>query len=804
MKSVLWFVGGFIVTIIGGAGRVVTAPGQVHAMTASQPVEVAADQDPGKVRPPTRVLQLQIEEAMRAAEEAMRSIDLEQLQLQAEMMFDELDLAEMQEMALEETEFDMLFSDYDLFDEMDFMLEDLEFDEFGLEFDNYDLFDEMDFMLDEVHFEMDELQLQEMEHAIHEFELMPPDLHFEFDELHLQEMEHALQELEHLQIPPVPPMPPFPPGLHNLEWDEIDFPPMPDFPDFEFEMPDIDFEFARMAPFGGRRGRGGMLELLEMTYQQQGDPGLSLYNEAKTLLFDEKYEEARRIFMDLAVRFAQSTYVDDALFWAAWSQEHLRGQSEQAFQAYQEFLNRYADSPFVTHARASMVKLAGELFREGMEQYKQYIEDAQDNPEEDIRLYALHALVQQEGADVVTIVEGVMADGSASSRLKREAVDILRRDENPRAVQALATAARQHADPEVRRRAIGALGYRDEKAGFDTLVNLYRNEQSVNARRYIVEATGRFRESDWAAETVEFLARVARDDDNEDVRERALSVLTNFDSTLTMPHLTGLLESLTDPGVRRTVLSVISRSEDSGRIAILVNEVRNGTDEATRRSAVSYLSRIEGPEALDAIIGIAGSNVTEVVRVTAVDEIGDYEGSKAASALMEIARSSAPVVVRREALDELGNRRTSDSFGVLREIALGRDETSLREKALSELRNWGVEAAPIFEQIALEDPEQELRRDAVSALGRLEDGAGFDSLVRIYQNSQDTRIRTGAIDLLWEIHEANSLDTVIVAAKSDADPDVRRRAVRILGRSEDPKAQRALREILSIPPAEGR
>jgi len=140
MKSVLWFVGGFIVTIIGGAGRVVTAPGQVHAVTASQPMEVAADQDPGKVRPPTRVLQLQIEETMRAAEEAMRSIDLEQLQLQSEMMFDE----------------------FDLFDEMDF-----EFDEFGLEFDEYDLFDEMDFMLDEGYFEMD--NRLECRHYIEQF-----------------------------------------------------------------------------------------------------------------------------------------------------------------------------------------------------------------------------------------------------------------------------------------------------------------------------------------------------------------------------------------------------------------------------------------------------------------------------------------------------------------------------------------------------------------------------------------------------------------------------------------------------------
>ena len=166
MKPVLWFVGGFIVTINGGAGLTGVVPGQIHAVTTTSPVAEAADQDPGQIRPPARVLQLQIEEAMRAAEEAMRTVDLEELRLHAEMMFEEIDLQEMQEMALEQAELEMLFSEHDLFDEMDLMLEELEFDE---------------------------LRLQEMKHAIQEFELMAPDLHVEFDDLHLQEMEHAMQ-----------------------------------------------------------------------------------------------------------------------------------------------------------------------------------------------------------------------------------------------------------------------------------------------------------------------------------------------------------------------------------------------------------------------------------------------------------------------------------------------------------------------------------------------------------------------------------------------------------------------------------
>ena len=634
-----------------------------------------------------------------------------------------------------------------------------------------------------------EIPWPEIEWPEFEFDLIPPLMDIAWDELDLA-WEEIQQHWDEFQLEP----PHF-----DLEWDHFAL------EEFEFEWDELEFELEELVhmpmPFAGR---GRVLELLEMTPEQQGDPGLAHFNEAKALIFDERYQEAREKFLELIASYANSAYVDDAHFWASYALEHLRGQTEAAFRSYEEFLTNYPQSPFVEHARASMVQLAERLYRQGMEQYKDFIESARVGEEDEVQLYALQALSRMEDYDVIPSIEAILADGSKSSRLKREAVSMLRRLEDPRAVQVIEGAARENADPAVRRSSISALGSRRDRPSLQALTRLYQGERSVNARRYITDAVGAFRSTDFAGEAADFLARVARDDADEEVRSNAMAELAGFESGVSMPHLRSLLESATETDDRRMLLSAIARSEDPAAVGILSREARSGSDERVSRYAVGALGNIEGPEALDALIAIARSDLAEAVRMEAISEIGNNEGSKATDVLVELARSNAPEGVVREAIDELGNRQVPEAFETLRAIATGSGDSTVRRSALSELRRWEAQAVPTLEQIALNDAEQSMRRDAISALGGLEEGAGWDSLIRVYQSDSDSRLRMGALDYLWRISEERSMSTVIEAAKSDRDSEVRRHAVQLLGRSDSEAARRALQEILDIPPAGGK
>jgi HEAT repeat protein len=646
---------------------------------------------------------------------------------------------------------------------------------------------ELNRMRDELRWQQPDFDLQ-FDFSDFDLQFDIPDFNFDYD--------------FDFQFPELPEMPEMPA-----------FPEFPDFPGLEVEaslrdaeraLRDVELRIDR----GSRIRSGDRLMLLDLTVERQGDPGLALFNEAKALLFDRRYEEARAKFQELAQKVANSAYRIDAEFWSAYALEQMRGQTEAAFKAYQAFLQAHPQGPFSEHAQASMVQLAGRLYRQGMAEYKQYVESARESPEEDVRLYALQALSRMEDVDLVPGLEKILANPSASTRLKREALDLLRRSTDERAVAVQERTARDHADPELRAYAIASLGSRRDPAGLAALQKLYQGERSVYARRFITEAATGYRSSDQAADAAAFLARIAESDADQDVRQRAVEGLSSFKSEAAIPHIQRLMDKMKGQPeaavTRRQLLRAWARSDDPRRIQVLREAALNEADETNQRAAVSYLGGIEGPEALEALIAIAKGNGPEAVRVTAVDEIGDLEGSRATAVLVEIARSNAPVRVRQEAMDELGNRQVPESFDTLSVIATGQGDRALRESAMSELRAWGTGSIPVLERIAANDPEMSLRENAVSGLGRLEDGAGWEALAKIFNSDADSRLRRRALDYLWRINEEKSMNTVIGAAKTDRDTEIRRQAVRLLGSSESAAAKRALQDLLNIPPTEGR
>lgn len=599
------------------------------------------------------------------------------------------------------------------------------------------------------------------------------------------DVERIIQELENIDIPDIEQLIP-----------EIDI----EIP----ELPEIDLYRDMIVGMHGARFPGLMqeLELLEMTYQQQVDPGLTTFNEAKLLLFEEKYRDARVRFLELIQKYADSGYVDDAAFWACVALERMTDQMENALKEYEEFIQQYSGSPFTEHAYANMIRLAGRLYNQGFEEYRELIEEAEQGSEDEIRLYALNALVGRKDADVVSIVEGVLADKSASSRLKREAIELLRRTEDQKAVQVLEGVAREHDDPEVRRSAILTLGARREKASFDVLVSLYSIEKSINGRRYIAIAAGPMRKTSHAAEVAAFLAGMVENDDAIEVKRQALGELTGFESEVSQPHLIRLMSLIEDPDLRRQMIYHLSVSEYSGIIRMLVDEISKSDNEQLREDVIRYLGRIRDPGKIEVLRSIVNSDLSQKIRAAAVAEMGHIEGTSLTSELIEIVQDkNAPSIVRHQALIELRSRQTEEVFEVIKDIALNSENRSLRQEAVTLLRRgWEKEAIPVLEEAALNDPEVNMRRNAVRSLGRFEGGVSWDALVGIYNNSSDPDCRILVLDSIWRIDEERSLDTVISAAKSDSDTGVRLHAVKILGRSDSEKAKEALKEILNIPP----
>ncbi len=113
-----------------------------------------------------------------------------------------------------------------------------------------------------------------------------------------------------------------------------------------------------------------------------------LFNQAKILIFDKKWPEARELFQRIIREFPASNVVPQAYFFSARCLQ-LQGNYDDALPAYEEFLRRYPDEPFLpAEARNAVVEMAASLLEKGDATYKDRLSAALTHPNKDVRYFA--------------------------------------------------------------------------------------------------------------------------------------------------------------------------------------------------------------------------------------------------------------------------------------------------------------------------------------------------------------------------------------------------------------------------------
>jgi hypothetical protein len=82
------------------------------------------------------------------------------------------------------------------------------------------------------------------------------------------------------------------------------------------------------------------------------DPSFSVYREGYNLILEERWEDARKKFAELVRRHPRSTYLDDALYWTAFSWKET--DHRKAMEAYQRFVRNHPRSTYLDDAVADL------------------------------------------------------------------------------------------------------------------------------------------------------------------------------------------------------------------------------------------------------------------------------------------------------------------------------------------------------------------------------------------------------------------------------------------------------------------
>ena len=96
--------------------------------------------------------------------------------------------------------------------------------------------------------------------------------------------------------------------------------------------------------------------------------------------------------------------------------------------------------------------------------------------DEDLKLYALQALSQQDPAQAVPLLERTIRGANSSPKLRERALFVLAQMSDPRARKLLADAAKDDAHPEVQSKAIQYLGVHGGNENRALLAEVYQSQ----------------------------------------------------------------------------------------------------------------------------------------------------------------------------------------------------------------------------------------------------------------------------------------------------------------------------------------
>jgi len=153
-----------------------------------------------------------------------------------------------------------------------------------------------------------------------------------------------------------------------------------------------------------------------------GGPDQDLYNRGRSLVFEESWSEARRVFESLTRRYPRSPYVDDALYWTAFSLFEENDPSH-AYQTLRRLITEHPESSWHVDARALMVRCAERALKEqgtgvarprtaSASEYRQFLEESTRDRNAQVSLLAIDTLLNQEPQKAGELLGRVRSSGS--------------------------------------------------------------------------------------------------------------------------------------------------------------------------------------------------------------------------------------------------------------------------------------------------------------------------------------------------------------------------------------------------------
>jgi len=329
------------------------------------------------------------------------------------------------------------------------------------------------------------------------------------------------------------------------------------------------------------------------------------------------------------------------------------------------------------------------------------------------------------------------------------------------------------------------------------------DETDVNGLRTRIRGALAMRGDSDAADLVEQTAKQAASScDQEDlmVRVEALNALSQMDAAAALPILRHVLERKDDCLVelRRRAIFMLARRGDAEGTSMLIAAARSDPNAQVRAEAISYLPRMPGDAGLAALEDILRTSDDERVQRTAVRALMASDNPRARTSLRGLLeRRDASEALRVQVLEAYTrDRNGSDDGSYLRSLYNRTDSERMKLAIIGALaRIGGKDNQEWLAGLVRNTGESsQVRSAALQRLSRSD--ISVSEIGRMYDAADSRSMREQLISALGGRKEPEATDKLIDIARSSTDIDMRRLAINYLSRKNDPRAAKALMELI--------
>jgi len=374
--------------------------------------------------------------------------------------------------------------------------------------------------------------------------------------------------------------------------------------------------------------------------QERLDRFNELYENGREALDEDRYDRAESKFDELAQLNGSQT--DAALYWKAYAENRL-GKRDTALASIAELKRRFPQSRWQKDASALEIE----------------VRQSSGNPvqpagqkDDDLRMLALHGIMNSDPERAIPLLGKVLENGSASPKERSQALFVLAQSGSPQAREVLGKIARGQSNPDLQSKAIQYLAMFGGAESRKILAEVYGSTSDPSIKRSILRAY-------MIGGDREHLFEAAKNEKNDEVKREAIRQLGLVHA---QNELQQLYRTDNSPAVRRELLQAFFLAGDAPK---LLEVAQNDKDPELRRTAIRNLGLIHSDDSAKALQSIYAKETDRGVKE---EVLNSYFLQGNAAAIVAIARNEKDPELKRTAVSKLSIMHSKEATDYLMEI----------------------------------------------------------------------------------------------------------------------------------------